>query len=203
MPFDPALRLSEHFTLGEFVRSETAERSPGLVAAQEAIPAACVDAAAHLCATVLEPLRAALGGLPVRISSGYRSPAVNRAVGGAGGSQHTKGEAADLDLDAGWLSDPRSTAARMDLRSAVHSRCGRAVLEHPNAMLFALLVLRLHEWGVDQLIHELGAPGAPAWVHASASRTSARGQILVASRGARGVAYEAITEEAALRLVTR
>lgn len=44
---------------------------------------------------VLQPARLALG-MPVRVTSAYRSPAVNRAVGGAPHSQHLRGEAADL-----------------------------------------------------------------------------------------------------------
>ena len=44
---------------------------------------------------VLEPLRVALG-VSVRVTSGYRSPEVNAAVGGAASSQHTEGEAADI-----------------------------------------------------------------------------------------------------------
>ena len=34
--------------------------------------------------------------MPVKISSGYRSPALNKAVGGSATSQHMKGEAADI-----------------------------------------------------------------------------------------------------------
>lgn len=44
---------------------------------------------------VLDPAREALG-LPIRVNSGYRSYAVNKAVGGARLSQHTRGEAADI-----------------------------------------------------------------------------------------------------------
>lgn len=44
---------------------------------------------------VLDPAREALG-LQVRVNSGYRSYAVNKAVGGANLSQHTRGEAADI-----------------------------------------------------------------------------------------------------------
>jgi len=41
-------------------------------------------------------LRDAIG--PVRISSGYRSPALNRAIGGSNKSQHCKGQALDLQF---------------------------------------------------------------------------------------------------------
>lgn len=36
---------------------------------------------------------------PLMVNSGYRSPAVNKAVGGAATSQHVKGEALDLDFE--------------------------------------------------------------------------------------------------------
>ena len=51
-----------------------------------------------LCMEVLQPLRDYLGK-PVVISSGYRSEEVNRAVGGVKGSQHLKGEAADIHVE--------------------------------------------------------------------------------------------------------
>ena len=44
---------------------------------------------------VLDPLREMYGG-PIRVNSGYRSPIVNKKVGGAATSQHVKGEAADI-----------------------------------------------------------------------------------------------------------
>ena len=51
-----------------------------------------------LVANVLDPLRQALGR-PVRITSGYRAPLVNRAVEGSATSQHLLGEAVDLTVD--------------------------------------------------------------------------------------------------------
>lgn len=47
---------------------------------------------------VLQPLRDACGH-PLRVNSGYRSKALNRAVKGAANSQHTRGEAADIHED--------------------------------------------------------------------------------------------------------
>lgn len=43
----------------------------------------------------LDPVRE-LWGKPIGVNSGYRSPALNAAVGGAAASQHMKGEAADI-----------------------------------------------------------------------------------------------------------
>ena len=48
-----------------------------------------------LCETILEPLRQH-AGIPIQLNSGYRCPALNRAVGGSSQSQHLKGEAADI-----------------------------------------------------------------------------------------------------------
>lgn len=48
-----------------------------------------------LCLYVLQPLRDAYK-LPIMVNSGYRSPVVNRLVGGAASSQHLKGMAADI-----------------------------------------------------------------------------------------------------------
>ena len=52
----------------------------------------------YLAANVLEPLRVAMGE-PIKIGSGFRCPALNKAVGGVGNSQHMKGQAADLCID--------------------------------------------------------------------------------------------------------
>lgn len=84
--------LSEHFTLSEMVRSGTAIRY-GIdnTPAEEAI-----ENLTLLCRNVLEPLRRRFG--VIRITSGYRSQALNRAVGGARTSQHLTGEAADIHI---------------------------------------------------------------------------------------------------------
>lgn len=52
----------------------------------------------YLASYVLEPLRVAMKE-PIKIGSGFRSPALNKAVGGVWDSQHTKGQAADLCID--------------------------------------------------------------------------------------------------------
>ena len=85
------LMLSDHFSLEELVFSQAAARK-GLANDLNAFHLAALK---RLCVTLLEPLREALGR-PLKISSGYRSPAVNRAVGGAPESAHLKGCAADV-----------------------------------------------------------------------------------------------------------
>lgn len=87
------MKLTEHFTLSEFVRSETAtNRHIDNTPTPEV-----VDNLRALCRNVLEPARVAFGS-PIYITSGYRSEALNNAVGGKTTSQHLRGEAADLQV---------------------------------------------------------------------------------------------------------
>lgn len=88
-------RPGRHFTWAEFERSRTAAR---LGIDNTVTDPEHRGAIKHLCLTVLDPLRAALGR-PVRITSGYRSAALNDAIGGAQNSQHMRGEAADIKVD--------------------------------------------------------------------------------------------------------
>ena len=88
------MRISKNFTLEELTASATAKakgisNNPG----QTDIVNLC-----GLVHNVLQPLRN-WWGKEVKIGSGYRSLALNRAVGGVSNSQHMKGEAADLCID--------------------------------------------------------------------------------------------------------
>ena len=85
------MKLSEHFELAEFLVSETAARR-GI--GNEPTPEV-IENLRRLCQLVLQPLRIKLGR-PVVITSGYRSPVLNRAVGGSPTSHHMQGRAADL-----------------------------------------------------------------------------------------------------------
>ena len=85
------MNLSKNFSLEEMCRSNTA-RVKGLPNVPNAEQ---VKNLQQLCENVLQPLRNHLGK-PVVINSGFRSQAVNMAVGGANNSQHMKGEAADI-----------------------------------------------------------------------------------------------------------
>ena len=83
--------LTKNFSLNEMCRSNTA-RVMGLPNVPNAEQ---IKNLQQLCENVLLPLRDHLGE-PVVINSGFRSQAVNIAVGGAKNSQHMKGEAADI-----------------------------------------------------------------------------------------------------------
>ena len=88
-------KLSEHFALSEFERSDKARA----LKIDNRVPVRYVSSLETLCREVLEPLRQHVGK-PIRISSGYRCPALNKAVGGVTTSQHLTGEAADIHLDS-------------------------------------------------------------------------------------------------------
>ena len=60
----------------------------------------------HLIDKVLDPMREAYGKA-VNVTSGYRSPAYNAAIGGAKNSQHMKGQAADLQTKEGKEGNKR------------------------------------------------------------------------------------------------
>lgn len=90
------MQLSKHFTEEEFLRSETAEiRGIKNDWSLEKYK----QNAIKLCEEVLKPLRAKFGAL--RITSGYRTRQLNKAVKGATNSKHLTGEAADI-----WPLDP-------------------------------------------------------------------------------------------------
>lgn len=88
------MRLSANFGLSELCRSDTAERI-GVI--NQVTDPVHLSALRELCLAVLQPLRD-LWGSPVRVTSGYRRPALNEALGGSRTSQHLSGEAADITV---------------------------------------------------------------------------------------------------------
>ena len=93
------MKLSPNFDLSEFVVSQEATRA-GI---DNTPPTVVVANLTALCVAILEPLRQALG--PVRVSSGYRCPALNAAIGGARDSQHLTGHAADIAVNGRTLNE--------------------------------------------------------------------------------------------------
>lgn len=85
------IKPSEHFTLAELTKTQ-----------QKLLNAPSWEQCINLCCLahyILEPLRAQLEQ-PVIINSAFRSPAVNKAVGGVPNSQHIKGCAADIRVNS-------------------------------------------------------------------------------------------------------
>ena len=88
------MKLSENFSLQELLKSQTALRK-GID--NKPTDPSVVTNLQVLCEKVLQPVRDHFGK-PVVINSGYRSPKLNKAIGGSNKSQHTKGEAADIEI---------------------------------------------------------------------------------------------------------
>lgn len=140
------MKLSEHLELSEVIRSESAKRR-GIsnMPTEEHIKNLKLIAE-----NVFEPIRANFRQ-PIRISSGYRSQSLNAAIGGATRSQHSTGEALDIDMDGTALS---------------------------NKEIFNFIKEKLP---FDQLIWEFGNDHNPDWVHVSYSANgSQRKQVLKA-----------------------
>lgn len=87
------MKVSKYFTLDEFIKSQTAIRK-GID--NSPLPEHLQNIR-MLARNVLDPIREYYAR-PVYLSSGYRSPALNRAVGGSSKSQHCNGEAADTEV---------------------------------------------------------------------------------------------------------
>jgi zinc D-Ala-D-Ala carboxypeptidase len=87
------MQLSAHFSLEEFLVSQTAARMGRAVEPTESD----VRNLTRLCVTVLEPLRIDLRR-PIHISSGLRPVWLNQLVGGSTTSAHTDGRAADIEV---------------------------------------------------------------------------------------------------------
>jgi D-alanyl-D-alanine dipeptidase len=90
------MKLSKHLSRAEFEFSPTAVRR-GIANVMNETQ---LEAATLLAENVFEPLRA-FRGAPIKVNSGFRSLALNQAIGGSSRtSQHMKGEALDLPLSA-------------------------------------------------------------------------------------------------------
>ena len=115
-----------YFDFHEFERSDTAARMKIDNRLPEIVEAHVVE----LVDCLLDPLREAWGS-PIVVTSGYRCPALNKAVGGSETSAHTAGWAADLVPEdrerteefVKWAID-RITAARLAFDQLIDERSG-------------------------------------------------------------------------------
>jgi|TARA_R110000822_G_scaffold17244_3_gene58254 zinc D-Ala-D-Ala carboxypeptidase len=140
------MKLSNNLELVEVTRSETAKRK-GIINEPTSEHLTNLKELAN---KVFQPIREHFK-VPIFISSGYRSEALNKSIGGSSSSQHCKGEAIDIDLDG--------------------SSSGVT-----NADVFNFIKSNLD---FDQLIWEFGTANSPDWVHVSYSIKN-RKQILKA-----------------------
>jgi len=88
------MKISQHLTLAELIRSESAKRlGISNMPIQEHL-----ENLKGLAENIFEPIRNHFGS-PIYISSGYRSQKLNAAIGGSMNSQHSRGMAIDIDMD--------------------------------------------------------------------------------------------------------
>jgi zinc D-Ala-D-Ala carboxypeptidase len=85
------MNLTDHFTVEELTASQTASRLN-----IDNTPSQDIVGELTRLAAFLETIKALLGGVPIIVSSGYRSVALNTQIGGARDSQHCLGRAADI-----------------------------------------------------------------------------------------------------------
>jgi hypothetical protein len=140
------MKISEHLELAELTRSESAKRN-GI---SNMPTPEHIENLKKLAEKVFEPIRNHFCK-PIRISSGYRSKELNAKIGGADSSQHSTGEAIDIDMDGTDITNK-------EIFNYIKSN-----------LLF------------DQLIFEFGTDKNPDWVHVSyESSGKQRKQILKA-----------------------
>ena len=150
------MQLSKNLSLKEAIKSNTASRL-GIPNTPEDWE---IENLRSVAENVFQPLRDHFG-VPIGVSSGYRSKELNRAIGGSKYSQHMIGEALDLDAD-------------------IYGRI-------TNADIFNYIKENL-EW--DQMIWEFGDDKEPNWVHVSYKEAGGnRKQIKRAFRDEKGVHY--------------
>ena len=163
-------KLSEHFTLEELTYSDTAKRY-GISNLPTPIHEKTL---VHTCQYLLEPLRKLLNekykeykgkkvkGVSIRITSGYRSAALNAKIGGAKKSQHLQGEATDLEAKLIFQDNTTKVLPYTELYKDIKAW------------------VKAGKLSVDQCICERS--GNVVWVHVShsaAGKTKDRKQFLI------------------------
>jgi len=149
------MKLSKNLSLGEAIKSATAIKH-GI---NNRPSGEHLSNLIQIANKVFQPLRDHFGK-PIAVTSGYRSQELNDLIGGASGSQHSKGEALDLDADVfGGLE---------------------------NWEIFEFIKNNLE---FDQLIWEFGSDENPDWVHVSYKSDNNRGEILEAFREDKKIKY--------------
>lgn len=126
------MQLSKNLSLAEVIRSESAKRR-GI---KNMPTPEHLENLKKVAEKIFQPIREHFG-VPIHVSSGYRSKELNAAIKGSATSQHCKGEALDLDMDGTSIT---------------------------NKQVFDFIKDNLP---FDQLIWEFGDNNNPDWVHVS------------------------------------
>lgn len=138
------MKLTENFTVEEATRSNKAIA----LKINNSLPTEKLDAAKYFAQNILQPIRTRIGFM-FNVSSWYRCPALNTAVGGKDTSAHLSAMAVDFVID------------------------GHTVLESYNLVLVALKDLHIQ---FDQLIIEHNTKTGARWVHLGCKKSGNRNQ---------------------------
>ena len=162
------MKLSDNLTLKEATKSITAikrgvDNSPN---AEE------IEKLKVTAEKVFQPVREYFG-IAIGVTSMFRSKALNKAIGGASGSQHMKGEAIDIDADV--------YGGKIEVSGEM--------VNFTNKMIFDYIKENLD---FDQLIWEYGTVDEPAWVHVSYNPLGNRKRALRVIRGKDGRSHYSI-----------
>ena len=151
------MRLSDNLSLKEVTKSATAIKHG--ISNEPSIDH--LENLKAIAENIFQPIRNHFG-VPIAVTSGYRSEELNKRIGGSLTSQHSKGEALDLDADV--------------YGQVTNKEIFEYILDHID---------------FDQLIWEIGTDQDPDWVHVSYKRKERnRGEVLKAIRTNGKVRYE-------------
>jgi len=138
------IKISDHISYTEATKSNKAiqlglENSPDK---------ATLERMRYVAKEIFEPLREHFG-IPIAVTSFYRSKAVNKAIGGSSTSEHVYGSAIDIDADVIGLITNRQ------IFNWIKENCE-----------------------FNQLIWEFGSNREPAWIHVSCKKSGNKNEIL-------------------------
>ena len=151
------MRLSDNLSLKEVTKSATAIKHG--ISNEPSIEH--LENLKAIAENIFQPIRNHFV-VPIAVTSGYRSEELNKRIGGSLTSQHSKGEALDLDADV--------------YGQVTNKEIFEYILDHID---------------FDQLIWEFGTDQDPDWVHVSYKRKERnRGEVLKAIRTNGKVRYE-------------
>ena len=137
--------LSDNLSLAEAISSATALRKGIANKPTQQHLLNLKEVALH----IFQPCREHFGK-PLRVTSGYRSEALNKAIGGSSKSQHSKGEALDMQSTKGY------TNKELFMYIKDHLEFDQLIGEFPDNV------------------------GEYAWVHCSYKKEGNRGEVLIA-----------------------
>jgi hypothetical protein len=150
------MQLSKHLSLAEVQRSESAKRA-GI---SNAVLPEHIENFKVLAEKIFQPIREHFG-VPIHISSGYRSKELNAKIGGSATSDHCHGRALDLDQDG-----------------SKHGVSNNDVFNYIKDNL-----------KFKQLIAEFPVNGELSWVHVAYDANNLKNEILIATKNAGKTVY--------------